>query len=60
MQEAAARLPALFAAEPRIASIGVLAFDMNTLLRFVLYVTLGVGSWIGGALIERMLGAALG
>ena len=60
MREAAARLPALFAAEARIASVGVLAFDTNTLLRFVLYVTLGVGSWIGAALIERMLGAALG
>lgn len=57
--EAAARLPALFAAETRTASVGELAFDAGTLLRFGLYVTLGVGSWVGGALIERLLGAAL-
>jgi hypothetical protein len=57
--EAATRLPALFAAEARIVSVGVLAFDANTVLRFALYVTLGVGSWVGGALIERLLGAAL-
>lgn len=56
---AAARLPALFTAEARTASVGELAFDASTLLRFGLYVTLGVGSWVGGALIERLLGAAL-
>ena len=56
--EAAARLPALFAAEARVDSVGALAFDANTVLRFALYVTLGVGSWVGGALIERLLGAA--
>ena len=57
--EAATRLPALFAAEARIISVGVLAFDASTLLRFALFVALGVGSWVGGALIERLLGAAL-
>ncbi len=34
-------------------------FDASTLLRFALYTSLGVGSWVGGALVERVLGAAL-
>jgi hypothetical protein len=56
---AATRLPALLGMEARIVSVGELPFDANTALRFALYVTLGVGSWVGGALIERLLGAAL-
>ena len=56
---AATRLPALLAVEARVVSIGELAFDTNTVLRFALYLTLGIGSWVGGALIERLLGAAL-
>jgi hypothetical protein len=57
--DAAARLPALLAIEARIVSVGELPFDANTVMRFALYVTLGVGSWVGGAVIERLLGAAL-
>lgn len=57
--EAASRLPALLAMEARIDSVPELTFDASTLLRFALYVTVGVGSWVGGALIERLLGAAL-
>jgi hypothetical protein len=30
-----------------------------TLLRLTLYLALPIGSWIGGALVERLLGAAL-
>lgn len=33
--------------------------DGSTLARFFLYLALPVGSWLGGALVERMLGAAL-
>ena len=52
-------LPALLAAEARIASAREWPFDTPNALRFVFYVTLGVGSWLGGALVERLLGAAL-
>jgi hypothetical protein len=34
-------------------------FDAPTLARFLLYVAIPLGSWIGGALAERLLGAAL-
>lgn len=34
-------------------------FDAPTLARFLLYVAIPLGSWIGGALVERLLGAAL-
>jgi len=56
---AAIRLPALLGVEARIDDAAELPFDANTVLRFALYVTLGVGSWVGGAVIERLLGAAL-
>ena len=42
-----------------VVSVRELAFDANTALRFAFYATLGVGSWVGAALIERLLGAAL-
>jgi hypothetical protein len=29
-------------------------------VRFALYVTLGLGSWLGGAAVERLLEFALG
>jgi len=35
-------------------------FDAPTLTRFFLYVAIPLGSWIGGALIERLLGTVLG
>jgi hypothetical protein len=34
-------------------------FDAPTLARFLLYVAIPLGSWIGGAPVERLLGAAL-
>mgnify|MGYP000099034232 CR=1 FL=1 len=34
-------------------------FDAPTLTRFFLYVAIPLGSWLGGALVERLLGAAL-
>jgi hypothetical protein len=34
-------------------------FDAPTLTRFFLYVAIPLGSWVGGALVERLLGAAL-
>jgi hypothetical protein len=57
--EAAARLPALLDAEARLQSVREWPFDLSTLVRFTLYVMVGIGSWLGAALVERLLGAAL-
>jgi hypothetical protein len=57
--EAGARLPGLLAFEKRIESVREWPFDAPTLARFFLYVAIPLGSWIGGALVERLLGAAL-
>jgi hypothetical protein len=57
--EAAARLPALLDAEARVQSVREWPFDLSTLVRFTLYVMVGIGSWLGAALVERLLGAAL-
>jgi len=34
-------------------------FDTPSMLRFALYLAIPLGSWLGGALVERLLGAAL-
>jgi hypothetical protein len=54
-----ARLSNLIAYETRIASVNTWPLDVSTLLRFSFYVALGVGSWLGGAMVERLLGVAL-
>ncbi len=54
-----AGLANLIAYDTRIASVGTWPIDVLTLLRFSFYVALGVGSWLGGALVERLLGALL-
>jgi hypothetical protein len=46
--------------EQRIESVSTWPFDVPTLFRFGLYVALGVGSWVGGAVVERLLGTFLG
>ncbi len=58
--EAAARLPALYATEARIMAVSEWPFDASSVLRIVLYLGLGIGSWVGAALVERSLGAVLG
>lgn len=50
----------VLAYEARIAGVRSWLFTGSTLLRFCLYVGLGVGSWLGAALVERMLGSVLG
>jgi hypothetical protein len=57
--EAGARLPGLLAYMNQIESVREWPFDAPTLTRFFLYVAIPLGSWIGGALVERLLGAAL-
>ena len=56
---AAARLPALFAAEARTAAVRELPVDASTIARFALYAALGLGSPLGGALVELGLGSFL-
>ena len=48
-------LPGLLALEARIAAVREWPFDTPSLVRFFLYVALGLGSWIGGASVERLL-----
>jgi hypothetical protein len=57
--EAGARLPGLLAYKNEIESVREWPFDAPTLARFFLYVAIPLGSWVGGALVERLLGAAL-
>lgn len=53
------RLSQLLAYEARIASASTWPFDTATYLRFALYVSLGLGSWFGSAVVERLLDTAL-
>jgi hypothetical protein len=56
---AGAKLPGLLAYKHEIESVREWPFDAPTLTRFFLYVAIPLGSWIGGAFVERLLGAAL-
>ncbi len=56
---AAARLPGLLAWEARIGAVREWPFDVSTWLRFGALALVAVGSWLGGALVERILGLAL-
>ncbi len=49
----------LIAYEGRAAGASTWPFDLSTLLRSTLYVALGTGSWLGAALVERLLEALL-
>jgi hypothetical protein len=57
--QAAAGLPGLLAYEARIASVSAWAFDTSTLVRFAALALLATGSWLGGAVAERLLDVAL-
>jgi len=48
----------LLAWEQRVEHVRTWPFDASTLLRFALYAAIGLGSWVGAALVERALGAA--
>jgi len=50
-----ARLANLLAYEQRIAHASTWPFDLSTYLRFGLYVSIGLGSWLGAALVERVV-----
>jgi hypothetical protein len=52
---AASRLPALIAYEGRVVAVREWPFDAPTLVRFGALAALATGSWLGGAVVERML-----
>ncbi|MCZ6784980.1 MAG: hypothetical protein O7G30_16905 [Proteobacteria bacterium] len=52
-------LASLLAYELRIESVREWPFDTPTLVRFGALALLAVGSWLGGAVVERALGAIL-
>jgi hypothetical protein len=45
----------LLALETRIENVPEWPFDMNSFSRVILYLLLGLGSWVGAALVERLL-----
>lgn len=59
-EEPAQRMNGLLAYEARIAGVGEWPFDLGTLFRFTLFVALPLGSWIAGALVERLVSYVLG
>jgi hypothetical protein len=58
-ERAGGRLADLVAWEQRISAVGEWPFGGSTLLRFVLYTAIGLGSWLGAAFVERLLERAL-
>lgn len=56
----AADLPVLLAYEARIQQVSEWPFDPSTLLRFSLFVLIPLASWVAGAVVERLVDAALG
>jgi hypothetical protein len=57
---AAAELEGLLAWERRVGELHEWPFDVSTLARFSALLVLAVGSWLGGAVVERVLGVVLG
>jgi len=57
--EAGAKMPGLLAYMNQIESVREWPFDAPTLTRFLLYIAIPLGSWVGGALVERLLGVVL-
>jgi hypothetical protein len=57
--EKAAALPGLLAYESRIEGVPEWPFDTPTLVRFGALVLLVTGSWLGGAVVERLLAVVL-
>lgn len=54
------QMNAMLAYEARIESVREWPFDTSTLSRFALFLLIPLVSWIGGALVERAVNAALG
>ena len=58
-EAAAGTLPGLLAYKQFVESVREWPIDSSTLLRFALYLGLPIGSWLGGALVERLLDVVL-
>lgn len=54
------RVADLVAWEARVAAAGEWPIEASTVARFGLYLAIGLGSWLGAALVERLLGRVLG
>jgi hypothetical protein len=54
------RLADAIAWEARVASLRDWPIEAPTLLRLALFVAIGLGSWLGAALVEKLLGRVLG
>lgn len=54
------RLATLLALRQHVEATREWPFDLGTLGRFLLYAAIGVGSWVGGAAVERLLDLLLG
>jgi len=57
--ELAENVVPLLALEARVERVPEWPFDMGSLSRFSFYLLLGLGSWVGAALVERVLNSAL-
>lgn len=55
-----AQMGALLAYEDRLEDAQETPINAPTLARFILYLAIPVGSWLGGAFMERLVDAALG
>jgi hypothetical protein len=55
-----ATLAHLIVYKKEVEEVSAWAFNTPTVLRFALYVSLGIGSWLGAAFVERWLGTLLG
>lgn len=55
----ASMLPGLLAWEARVSAVREWPFDPSTWVRFGAIVVLATGSWLGGAVVERVLSAVL-
>lgn len=58
-QHGDSRLPDLIAYKVLIDSVSTWPFDSPTLVRFGIFLSLGLGSWLGAAFVERLLDSAL-
>jgi hypothetical protein len=58
--ERAGHLADLLALRAHLENVREWPFDNTTLRRFALYTLLPLGSWIGGALVERIIALAIG
>lgn len=57
--QTAEKLPVLLAMETRIERVTEWPFDIGSLSRFSFYLLLGLGSWVGAALVERLMNSSL-